>query len=83
MLLVVEPQAMQYIGPLTKVIPVIRTTMNPLDKIYAKKMDTDISALMGNLSPVVTMHAESVVTVNLVALLILHLTSVIVYKCIT
>ncbi|MBO5361529.1 MAG: hypothetical protein J6A35_01080 [Paludibacteraceae bacterium] len=74
---------MQHIAPITKVVPITHTAMNLQNKIYAKRMDTDISVLMGNLSPVVTMHAESVVTVNLVALLILRLTSVIVYKCIT
>ncbi len=82
-LLVVEPLAMQHIELLTEVVLIIRTTMKPLNMIYVKGMDIDISALMGNLNPLVTMHVENMVTVNHVALLIPILTNVIVYKCIT
>ena len=83
MLLVVELLVMQYIVLLVKVILVIHITKNPLNKIYVKGMDIDISVLMGNPNPLVTIHAENVVIVNLVVRLILHLTNVIVYKCIT
>ena len=82
-LLVVEPLAMQHIELLTEVVLIIRTTMKLLNMIYVKGMDIDISALMGNLNPLVTMHVENMVTVNHVALLIPILTNVIVYKCIT
>ena len=81
-LLVVEPLAMQHIELLTEVVLIIRTTMKHLNMIYVKGMDIDISALMGNLNPLVTMHVENMVTVNHVALLIPILTNVIVYKCI-
>lgn len=74
---------MQHIELLTEVVLIIRTTMKPLNMIYVKGMDIDISALMGNLNPLVTMHVENMVTVNHVALLIPILTNVIVYKCIT